>query len=198
MRVDIVLSGIGGQGILTLAAILGTAAILDKYDVRVSEVHGMAQRGGAVTCHVKIGDKISSPLVMEGSADMIVALEASETLRALHYLKPKGTIVTNSLEHPPPLSMIKGLKYPSLNEIIEEAKKLTDEIYVVDAYNVARSLGSLQTINMVILGSMWATGKLLLSRGSIVKAIERSFREPTATINLKAFEEGIKLVKKLL
>lgn len=73
-RVDVVLSGVGGQGILTLAALMGTAAIIDGYDVRVSEVHGMAQRGGQVVCHVKIGERVSSPLVMEGSADMVVSL----------------------------------------------------------------------------------------------------------------------------
>ncbi|MEM0320075.1 MAG: 2-oxoacid:acceptor oxidoreductase family protein, partial [Candidatus Nezhaarchaeales archaeon] len=103
-QVNIVLSGIGGQGILTLASILGTAAVIEGYDVRVAEVHGMAQRGGAVVCHVKIGKIVNSPLVMEGSADVLLSLELSETIRALNFLKPRGVVVMSKSAFPPPLS----------------------------------------------------------------------------------------------
>ncbi|RLF05404.1 MAG: indolepyruvate oxidoreductase subunit beta [Thermoprotei archaeon] len=197
-RINMVLSGVGGQGILTLAAVLGTAAILDGYDVRISEVHGMAQRGGSVICHVKIGDKINSPLVMEGSADIIISLEVSEVLKALHYLKPGGTIVVSSFELPPPLSMIRGLEYPHLDKVIDDAKRVASEIYCVDAYEVAKKIGSPLSANMVILGSTWATGKLILSKESLIKAIARNFKENIASVNIKAFEEGAKMVKRLL
>ena len=197
-RVNMILSGVGGQGILTLATVLGTAAILDGYDVRVSEVHGMSQRGGSVICHVKIGDKIDSPLVMEGSADIVISLEASEVLKALHYLKPSGIIVVNNFELPPPLSMIKGLEYPHLNKIIDDVKEIAGEIYTVDAYEIAKNIGSPLSANMVILGSTWATGKLILSKESLVKAIAKSFKEHIASMNIRAFEEGTKMVKKLL
>lgn len=195
---DIVLSGIGGQGILTLAVVMGTAAMIEGYDVRVAEVHGMAQRGGAVICYVKMGERVSSPLVIEGAADMIVSLELSETLRALHHLKPKGVVVMNSNALPPPLSVISGIRYPSLEAVLEELKGIAEDVYVVNAYEIAKSIGSPQSANMVVLGSAWATGKLPLSKESIVNAISKTFRGEVAKINQKAFEEGVKVVKKLL
>lgn len=197
-HLDIVLSGVGGQGILTLATVMGKAAVLEGYDVRVAEVHGMAQRGGAVICYIKVGEKVSSPLVIEGAADMIISLELSETLRAVHYLKPKGVVVMSSNSSPPPLSIILGLQYPSLEVVLEELKGIAEDVYVVDAYEVARSIGSPQSANMVILGSAWATGRLILSKESIVKAILRTFRRDIAKTNQKAFEEGVKIVEKLL
>lgn len=197
-HLDVVLAGIGGQGILTLAAVMGTAAVIEGYDVRVAEVHGMAQRGGAVICYVKMGEKVSSPLVIEGAADMIISLELSETLRALHYLKPKGVVVMNSNAHPPPLSTILGLQYPSLESVLEELKSIAEDVYVVDAYEIARGIGHPQSANMVILGLAWATGKPPLSKRSIAEAISRTFRGEVAKINQKAFEEGVKVAKKLL
>lgn len=197
-QVDIVLSGVGGQGILTLASVIGTAAMIEGYDVRVAEVHGMAQRGGSVICYVRMGEKVSSPLVMEGSADMIISLELSETLRALQYLKPRGVVVMNSNAFPPPISMILGLQYPSLEAVLEELKNVAEEVYILNAYEIARNIGSPQSVNMVILGSAWATGKLALSRESILKAMSKTFREGIAKINQRAFEEGAKVVRKLL
>lgn len=197
-QVDIVLSGVGGQGILTLASIIGTAAVIEGYDVKVAEVHGMAQRGGSVICYVKLGKKVSSPLVMEGSADMIISLELSETLRALQYLKPKGVVVVNSNALPPPISMILGFQYPSLEAVLEELKNFAEDVYVVDAHEIARSVGSPQSANMVILGSAWATGGLALSKEAILKAMSKTFKEYAAKLNHKAFEEGAKVVKKLL
>ncbi|MEM0217708.1 MAG: indolepyruvate oxidoreductase subunit beta [Candidatus Nezhaarchaeales archaeon] len=198
-HVDIVLSGVGGQGILTLASIMGMAAIIEGYDTKVAEVHGMAQRGGSVVCHVRIGEKVSSPLVMEGSADMIISLELSETLKVLQYLKSKrGVVVLNSNALPPPISMILDFQYPSLEAILEELKGIAGEVYVINAHEIASSIGSPQSANIVMLGSAWATGKLALSEESIMKAISRTFRKDAAKINQKAFEEGARIVKKLL
>jgi indolepyruvate ferredoxin oxidoreductase beta subunit len=197
-RVDVVLSGVGGQGILTLAALLGTAAIIEGYDVRVSEVHGMAQRGGPVVCHVKVGVRVSSPLVMEGSADLLVSLELSETARALQYLRPKGVVVVNSNALPPPLSIIAGIPYPSLNELIDEARRIADEVYALDASGIAKALGSPPSANVVMLGAAWATGRLLLSMDSILKAMARTFSGRALEVNKRALEEGAKAVEKLL
>ena len=197
-RVDLVLSGVGGQGILTLAALVGTAAVIEGYDVRASEVHGMAQRGGPVVCHVKIGERVSSPLVMEGSADMILSLELSETARALQYLKPKGVAIVNSNALPPPLSIIAGIPYPSLNALIEEAKRIAEEVYVLDANEIAKALGSPPSANVVMLGAAWATGRLLLSKDSILKAMARTFSGRALDVNRRAFEEGARVVEKLL
>jgi len=197
-RVDVVLSGVGGQGILTLAALMGTAAIIDGYDVRVSEVHGMAQRGGQVVCHVKIGERVSSPLVMEGSADMVVSLELFETIRALQYLKPKGIVVMNSNALPPPLSIITGFPYSSLDALIEEAKEVAGEVYALNANEIAKGIGSPQSANLVMLGAAWATGKLLLSKDSILKSIAKLFSGRAFDANKRAFEEGAMAVERLL
>ena len=197
-RVDVVLSGVGGQGILTLAALMGTAAIIDGYDVRISEVHGMAQRGGQVVCHVRIGERVSSPLVMEGSADMVVSLELSETIRALQYLKPKGIVVMNSNALPPPLSIITGFPYPSLNALIEEAREIAGEVYALNANEIAKGIGFPQSANLVMLGAAWATGKLLLSKDSILKSIAKLFSGRAFDANKRAFEEGVMAVEKLL
>ncbi len=197
-RVDAVLSGIGGQGVLTLAALMGAAAVIEGYDVRVSEVHGMAQRGGSVVCHVKIGERVSSPLVMEGSADMVLSLELSETARALQYLKPKGVVVVNSNALPPPLSIIAGIPYPSLSALIEEVKRVAGDVYVIDASEIARALGSPQSANVVLLGAAWATGRLLLSKDSIFKAMARAFSGRALDVNKRAFEEGAGAVERLL
>ena len=197
-RVDVVLSGVGGQGILTLAALMGTAAVIEGYDVRVSEVHGMAQRGGPVMCHVKIGERVNSPLVMEGSADMLMSLELSETARSLQYLKPKGVVVVNNNTLPPPLSIIAGIPYPSLDALIEDAKRIAGALYVLHANEIAKALGSPPSANVVMLGAAWATGRLLLSKDSIFKAMARTFSGRTLEANKKAFEEGAKALEKLL
>lgn len=197
-RVDMVISGIGGQGVLTLTSLLGRAAVLEGLDVRISEVHGMAQRGGAVVCHVKIGEVVNSPLVMEGSADVLLSLELSETVRALHFLKSRGVVVMSKSAFPPPISTIMGYRYPSLEEVIEELRGVAGEVYAVDAHEIARTIGAPLSANMVLLGAAWATGRLLLTGSSIVKAINSTFKKEVAEINVKAFEEGVRIVKKLL
>ncbi|MBS7647913.1 MAG: indolepyruvate oxidoreductase subunit beta [Candidatus Bathyarchaeia archaeon] len=193
---NVVLSGVGGQGVLTLAALIGSAAIFDGYEVRMSEVHGMAQRGGQVVCHVKYGAKVYSPLVMEGTADLIVALEASEALRVAHYLKARGAIIINNLELPPPLAVIKGVKYPNLKTIVEELSKITGKVYVVNAQEIAKTVGSLNVVNTIMLGASWATGELDVSENSLIKAIVSRFGEKWKDINVKAFKEGVKAVSK--
>jgi indolepyruvate ferredoxin oxidoreductase beta subunit len=197
-RVDIVLSGVGGQGILTLAALMGTAAVIEGHDVRVSEVHGMAQRGGSVVCHVKIGERVSSPLVIEGLADIVVSLELSETARVLHYLKPRGVLVVNANALPPPLSIIAGIPCPNLNALIEEAKRIASEVYALDASEIGNALDLPQSANVIMLGATWATGRLPLSKDSILKAMAMTFSGKALEVNKKAFEEGAKVVEKLL
>lgn len=192
---NILLSGVGGQGILTLAALIGDAAILDGYEVRVSEVHGMAQRGGQVVCHVRFGKNIYSPLIIEKTADMLISLEVSESLRVANYLKHEGAVVINSLELPPPLAIIRGIKCPTINDVIRELSKITKRIYVVNAPEIVKRKGlPAATVNIVMLGSAWATGDLGLSRGSLIRAVVRRFGEKWKDVNVMAFEEGAKYV----
>lgn len=192
--VNIVLSGVGGQGVLTLAALIGSAAIFDGFEVRMSEVHGMAQRGGQVVCHVKFGAKVHSPLVMEGTADLMVSLEVSESLRVARYLKLNGVIILNSLELPPPSAVIKGIKYPNLKVVASELSKVTGKLYVVNAQEIAEKIGSLNVVNTAMLGAVWAKGEMGLSKDSLIKAIVSRFGEKWREVNVKAFEEGARAV----
>jgi indolepyruvate ferredoxin oxidoreductase beta subunit len=193
---NVILSGVGGQGVLTLAALIGNAAVIEGYEVRLSEVHGMAQRGGSVTCHVRYGAKIYSPLLMEGSADMIIALEVSEAFRVAQFLKVGGAVILNDYELPPPMTIIKGLKYPGLSTVIDGFSEYTDKVYVVNANKIAAEVGSLNVANTVILGAAWATGGLDIKKDSLIEAMTVRFGEKWKSINVKAFEEGAKAVKK--
>lgn len=195
---NILLSGVGGQGILTLAALLGDAALFEGYEVRISEIHGMAQRGGEVVCHIRFGKSIYSPLIIEGASDMLISLEVSETIRAMRYLKQGGVAIVNNLEWPPPLAIIRGMKCPSINDAIRELMKITKKVYVINSMEIVkRNKLPVATVNTIILGSAWATGELGLSRDSLVKAIVKRFGERWKDINIKAFEEGAKYLREM-
>ena len=123
---NILIVGVGGQGVLLASELLSTVALESGYDTKKSEVHGMAQRGGAVTSHVRLGEKIFSPLIPEGSADVILAFEQAEAQRWVHFLKDGGTVVVNNFKLIPPIASMKGFQYPddpigalSLNESIK-------------------------------------------------------------------------------
>ncbi|MEM1586509.1 MAG: indolepyruvate oxidoreductase subunit beta [Candidatus Bathyarchaeia archaeon] len=192
---NILLSGVGGQGILTLAALIGDAAVLEGYEVRVSEVHGMAQRGGQVICHVRFGKNIYSPLIIEGTSDILISLEVLESIRVAHYLKREGVAVINSVELPPPLAIIRGIKCPTMNDAMKELTKITKRVYVVNSMEIVkRNRLPAATANTVILGSTWATGELGISKESLIKAMVRRFGEKWKEVNVKAFEEGAKCV----
>lgn len=191
-QVDLVISGVGGQGVLTLASLMGTAAIIEGYDARVSEVHGMAQRGGSVICHVRYGVNVNSPLVMEGRADAIIAMELSEAIKAASYLKKGGIAIVNRLEFPPPLSTIRGLKYPTVEEVAEMLQSKASQVYLVDAQSIAEKVGSPLLANVVMLGAAWSSGCLKLNRDSIIQSIKQHFKGGLVELNVNAFEEGIK------
>ena len=134
---NIVLAGVGGQGVLLAAEMLGTAAVKKGFNVRVSEVHGMAQRGGAVVCHVRIGEKAFSPTVLEGTADVIVSLEPMETLRNIRFAAKNTMVLTNIR----PL-MITGKKYPNTDEILTQIRDFTENIIPVDTFALSKKAGA--------------------------------------------------------
>ena len=155
----------------------------------------MAQRGGQVVCHVRFGKNVYSPLIIEGASDILISLEVLESLRVAHYLKPGGVAMINSLELPPPLAIIRGVKCPTINDITRELSKITKRIYIVDSMEIVkRNKLPAATVNTVILGSTWATGELGLSKESLIKAMVRRFGEKWKDINIRAFEEGVKYV----
>ncbi|MHC1748526.1 MAG: indolepyruvate oxidoreductase subunit beta [Cellulosilyticaceae bacterium] len=151
MNKNILIVGVGGQGTLLTGRIIGNYALNAGYDVKLSEVHGMAQRGGSVVMQVKYGPKIYSPLIEEGEADVIFAFEKLEALRYAHYLKKDGLMITNT-QRIDPMPVVMGTEqYPT--DILEKLKEMCQEVCCIDALEIAKEIGSIKVINMVMIGA---------------------------------------------
>lgn len=185
MKNDIILSGVGGQGILSIAATIGLAAVENNLFLKQSEVHGMSQRGGDVQSHLRLSDRaISSDLIPHGKADIIVSIEPMEALRYLPWLSPDGWLVTNSA----PFENIPD--YPPVDDILNEIRKLKNYI-IIDADTIARKTGSVKSVNMVILGA--ASPFIEISYASLERAVRKLFGKKGTEIvelNLKALKAG--------
>lgn len=185
MKQDIILSGVGGQGIVSIASVIGLAALEENLYIKQSEVHGMSQRGGAVMSHLRVSSKpIASDLIPTGSADMILSVEPMESLRYLPYLSDKGWVVTNSK----PFINIEN--YPEIESVINELTRLPHSL-MADAEQLAEEAGSIRTSNMVVLGI--ASPLLTLSAEVLENAIKKLFSSKSQEIidmNIKAFRIG--------
>lgn len=185
MKTDIVLAGVGGQGILSLANVIGFSALKDQLFLKQSEVHGMSQRGGDVQSNLRISSSpIHSDLISLKGADLIVALEPMEALRYQEYLSPKGWVVTNTT----PVLNIEN--YPDLKEIMKELEKI-DNLIAFDMDAVAKNIGSPRSANMVLLGA--ASPFLGLKEDTLIEGIETLFRnkgEKITQLNIEAFKSG--------
>ena len=185
MKIDIILAGVGGQGILSIAAVIGQAALSNKLNIKQSEVHGMSQRGGAVMSHLRISSEtISSDLIPFGKADMIISVEPMESLRYLDYLSSNGWVVTNTK----PFENISN--YPDYEKLIKTIQELPNRVFV-DADQIAHEVGSIKSSNMVMLGA--AVPYLKLPSTSIedsIRAIFGSKGEQIVDMNLKALKMG--------
>lgn len=149
---NIIIVGVGGQGSLLASKILGDLLLRQGYDVKVSEVHGMSQRGGSVITYVRFGDRVYSPVVDEGEADYIVSFEILETARWLSYLKPGGQIVTNTQEIDPMPVITGAASYPE--HLVEKIKEQGIKIDAMDCLSLAREAGSPKAVNIVLLGRL--------------------------------------------
>ncbi|NLK21086.1 MAG: indolepyruvate oxidoreductase subunit beta [Epulopiscium sp.] len=186
---NILIVGVGGQGTLLTSRIIGDVAINKGYDVKMSEVHGMAQRGGSVVTHVKYGNEVYSPLVEEGCADILLAFEKLEALRWIHYLKEDGIAIVNEQEINPMPVITGAAKYP--DNTIERIKEACKDTYVVDALKIAKELGNMRVLNTVLLGML--AKHLGLPEEEWNAAIERTVPPKTIEINKKAFLTGYQL-----
>jgi len=187
---NLVLAGVGGQGVLLLAEILGNAAVEDGFNVRVSEIHGMAQRGGAVVSDVRMGDRMFAPTILEGTADAIVGLEPMEALRSIKYASHRTLVLINTAITKPGITS-RSMAYPSLEAIMEKIRVFSKNIIAVDATDMAKALGNAAVQNIVMIGALAATGKLPLKLDTVRKSIRASINEKYVEINLKAFEAGL-------
>ena len=187
MKIDIILAGVGGQGILSIASIIGLAAVDAGLYLKQAEVHGMSQRGGDVQSHLRLSDKdISSDLIPLGKADMIISVEPMESLRYLPFLSKYGWLITNSTP------FINFKNYPDINNVLKEIESLPNHI-LLDADKIARDLKSIKSANMVILGA--ASPFLKIDYSLLQEAIRKLFGKKGDDVinsNLKALEAGKK------
>jgi len=185
MKNDIIISGVGGQGILSIAAVIGLAALENNLFMKQAEVHGMSQRGGDVYSHFRLSDKpVLSDLIPLGKADLIISVEPMESLRYLPWLSDLGWLVTNSNPY------INIPEYPKVEEILKEIKKIKNNV-IVDADSIARDAGSVRAGNIVILGA--ASPFIDMPFESIENAVRNLFRrkgDDIVEINLKALNAG--------
>ncbi len=182
---DIILSGVGGQGVLTVAAVISRAAIKEGFTIRQSEVHGMSQRGGAVVAHMRLSrSEIVSDLIPKGNADFILSMEPLESLRYVEYLKPDGKLITASKPY------MNIPDYPEIQEILDKIQALPHST-VIDAEHLAKEAGSSRAVNMVLVGAL--AKELPLQDESLKAAVEDLFSrkgERVVEINLNAIVQG--------
>jgi len=193
MKSDIIISGVGGQGILSIAATIGLAAVANNLYLKQAEVHGMSQRGGDVQSHLRLSDQpVASDLIPFGKADLILSVEPMESLRYLPWLSKSGWLVTNS--NP----FVNIPDYPDINDILEEIKKIRNNI-IIDADSIAKDSGSSRSGNIVILGA--ASPFIDMSLKSLEDAIRKLFGrkgEEIVDANLKAFKAGLEFSKQII
>ncbi len=183
---NILLVGVGGQGTILASRIIAAAARAEGMQVKLSEVHGMAQRGGSVVTHLRMGEKIHSPLIEVGQADIILAFEQLEAWRWLFYLKDGGTVIVNSQVISPVPVILGFQKYPE--NILARLKENVTETIVVDAAALARKAGNERTVNVVLLG--YLAGKMDFDQDRWLQALESTVPEKVLEPNKKAFSFG--------
>lgn len=193
-KISIVLTGVGGHGVITAANILGKAAVKAKVNVFVSEVHGMAQRGGSVNCAVRMGN-IHGALVASGTADAILSTEPIEALRYIQYANKKTKIITDSTPIVPFTVSVGMEKYPDINAVFKELDSY-GELIKFDAIKTAKDAGALVTKNIVLLGALAGSGILPFDKKILLETILENVPAKFKDINKKAFEGGLKAVKK--
>jgi indolepyruvate ferredoxin oxidoreductase beta subunit len=184
---NIILTGVGGQGILMASEIVCEAAVLAGYDVKKSEVHGMAQRGGSVNSHVRFGEKVYSTLVTKGTCDLLLAFEKLEALRMADFVKEEGNIIVNNQRINPSTVISGAATYPE--NIEESLKERFGSVMFLDALEIAQQVGNLRTANTAMLG---AASKLLELPADIwEKAITQRVPESAIEANLESFRMGL-------
>ena len=184
---NILISGVGGQGVLLTSKVIAEAALLSGLDVKQSEVHGMAQRGGSVLSQVRFGEKVFSPIVAEGEADLLIGFEPLETARYLHFLKDDGVVIYNTRPIGTIGVSIAAEKYPDdVNAVIKNRVKT---VISFDGTRLAVAAGDKRTLNLVLLGA--AHTFLPLKEAFILEAIKNTVPKKVLEINQKAFAAGM-------
>jgi len=186
--------GVGGQGILLFSRLLGEAALSQGYDVAMSEVHGMAQRGGVVETNIVLGE-VKSPYISPGEADILVALEPVEALRALRRCRKEATALVSSDPVVPQIVKDGLATYPEVEPLLAKMKEVLGKVHIFSGEKLAREAGSGKALNVVMLGALAGTGILPIPREAYLDAIRRVVKPKFQDLNLKAFDLGYEAVK---
>jgi indolepyruvate ferredoxin oxidoreductase, beta subunit len=191
----LIIVAVGGQGNLLASKVLGEAALLADIPVRMSEIHGMAQRGGVVESAVVFGDA-DSTIISDAEADVLLGFEPSETLRALNKCNADTVVITNTAPLPPFTVAIGKGTYPDIQELQELIRNKTARLIAFDAQTLAKQAGNIMSLNMVLLGSLIQTGIMPVSADNVKEAIRTSTKKAFVDINIKAFELGFEAAAK--
>ncbi|UCF71576.1 MAG: indolepyruvate oxidoreductase subunit beta [candidate division WOR-3 bacterium] len=182
---NVIICGVGGQGIILASDVLCYCASLAGFDVKKSEVHGMAQRGGSVITHIRFGGKVYSPLIAQGTADYILAFEKVEALRYAHYLEKNGEIIVDNREIPPMSVLVGEAEYPA---DIDRRLTRMGKTHFIDATSIAAELGNMRVVNIVLLGVL--SRFLRLKEKHWRDAIRKNVKEQFVDLNIQAFGRG--------
>ena len=194
MNKDILICGVGGQGTVLASKLIASAAMAEGNTVHSAETIGMAQRGGSVTSHCRIGDHAFSPLIPEGKADIILAFEPAEAVRNLKYLKEDGLVIVNTQAVKPITETLENTGYDG-TDMIEYLKSKCKVCIAVDSEEVCAPLGSSKFFNIAILGVVAGSGRLGIKDTSIIHEIETKVKERFIEVNKKAFSVGLQIGK---
>ena len=196
MKYSIQIVGVGGQGVLLASMVLGNAAMEAGYEVAMSEVHGMAQRGGSVLCTLRFGDKVISPLESIGGADLLMGFEPAETCRNVGLCNKDSQIVTN-LDPVLPSMVAAGFEtYPEVEDLVNSIKKLTPNLKTIDATKLAIEAGKAVAANAVMIGAVAAVKGFPLSKDLLRKTLADNVPPKFLDLNLKAFDLGYETMSK--
>ncbi|KQM11690.1 2-oxoacid:ferredoxin oxidoreductase subunit gamma [Methanomassiliicoccales archaeon RumEn M1] len=195
MKYNIQLVGVGGQGVLLASTVLGNAAVAEGLEVAMSEVHGMAQRGGSVQCSVRIGREIFSPLIPKGGADLLLGFEPAETLRNVTAVSKDSYIITNTSPVIPISVSIGQGTYPPLADILDALRSVNDHVVAIDATAKAIEAGKAITANAVLIGAIAAVKGFPLSKERVLDALLQAVPAKAKDVNVRAFELGYLAVK---
>ncbi len=197
-EINIIICGTGGQGVVLLSELLGTAAVRDGVAVKGSEVLGMAQRGGSVFSNLRLGGDVIAPMTPEGKCDVLIAVEPSEALRNIQYLAKNSVVVLNTTTVLPYTVYLGSSGYPESKDIVDRLHEVTDRVITLDASGMAKQAGSLQAANVVMLGALFGTGLMPITEETAKEAILSRFKAKVGEINIKAFDLGYEAVQKAL
>ena len=192
--------GVGGQGLMLVSNIIGLTCAEFGLNIRTAETHGLAQRSGSIYTHIRIGDDVFSPLIPYGEADVLLGMEAIETLRYIEFLKPNGVIILNDYIWQPVQSTFdrvnySEVKYVEVQDIIEKMKKITSKIFILNASDLASKAGNPLTSNVILLGALSKIEGFPISKDKLKSMIPKVVPSKAIEDNLKAFDTGYDIIK---